>query len=226
MSSAPESRVSEEPASGGEPAPSPVPGGEPTPAGTAEIMAALAELTRRLDREHERAAHRERVIDRLHEENQALRRGELQSALEPVRASLYRLHDLVRREARRWAELLDRPEPPDPAHAAALLAALADEVADALERTGVRRFTVEPGEPHDAARHRPVAAEPVTDPAAAGTVLAVRSDGFERDGRVVRKAETVVGQIPGDPPIADPVPSGGSSGLRENGRGETMRPRP
>jgi molecular chaperone GrpE (heat shock protein) len=222
----------------GEPEPPDDRHGPTGPTGYAEILAALAELTARLDGEHERAAHRESVIDRLHEENQALRRGELQAVLDPVRASLYRLHDMVRREARRWAGGPDHPDPPGPAHAAALLAAVADEVADALERTGVQRFTVEPGEPHDARRHRPVAAETVTDPGLAGTVVAVRRDGFERDGRVVRKAETVVGKAPEadgdgaqdgrDAPaksaIADTVPSGRSSGLRENGRGETMNP--
>jgi molecular chaperone GrpE (heat shock protein) len=194
------------------------PAAPPDPEGPGEIIAAIAELAGRLDREHERAAHREAIIDRLHEENQALRRGEIQSAFEPVRAALYRLHDMARREAARWAA----PEPPDPAHAAALFAAVADEVADALARTGTERFTVEPGAPYDPARHRPVAAEPVADPAAAGTVVGVRSDGFERDGRVVRKAEVAVGTAAGEGAF---LPSG-SSGLRENGRGETMRPGP
>ncbi|MFF5263033.1 nucleotide exchange factor GrpE [Actinomadura viridis] len=172
-----------------------------------EILTALAALAKQLEREHERAAHRERVIDRLHEENQGLRRGELQAVLDPVRTALYRLHDLARREAERWAA----PEPPGPAHAAALLAAVADEVADALARTGVERFTVEPGEPYDPVRHRPVAVEPVTDPAADGTVVAVRTDGFERDGRVVRKAEVGVGKA------AEPTGPSGPSSPREDG---------
>ncbi|GAA2417085.1 hypothetical protein GCM10010191_29480 [Actinomadura vinacea] len=188
---------------------------EPAEAPHEKIIEALAALTDQLRREQDRAAHRETIIDRLHEENQGLRYGELQSAFEPVRAALYRLHDLTRREAARWAA----PDPPGPAQAAALLAAVADEVADALGRTGVERFTVEPGAPYDPARHRPVAAEQVADPAAAGTVVAVRSDGFERDGRVVRKAEVTVGQATG---TAEPFPPSGSSGLRENGRGETM----
>ncbi|MFC5753947.1 nucleotide exchange factor GrpE [Actinomadura rugatobispora] len=187
-----------------------------------EIIEAIAALSERLEREHERAAHREAIIDRLHEENQVLRRGELQSAFEPVRAALYRLHDMARREAARWAA----PEPPGPAHAAALFTAVADEVADALARTGADRFTVEPGAPYDPVRHRPVAAEQVADPAAAGTVLAVRSDGFERDGRVVRKAEVTVGTAAEADGAGGPFLSSGSSGLRENGRGETMRPGP
>ncbi|GAA4058680.1 nucleotide exchange factor GrpE [Actinomadura miaoliensis] len=169
----------------------------------AGVRDALAALAARLDREHERAAHREAVIDRLHEENERLRRGELQTALEPLRAALYRLHDQARREARRWSE----PDPPEPAHAAALLAAVADEIADALARSGVERYTVEPGEPFDAVRHRPVAVERVTDPALAGTVLWARSDGFEQGGRVVRKAEVCVAKPagPAEGPATDPA---------------------
>ncbi|KAB2345075.1 nucleotide exchange factor GrpE [Actinomadura rudentiformis] len=180
-------------------------GGDPAPDFQAEIRDALAGLAARFDRElareHERAAHREAVIDRLHEENQRLRRGELQATLEPLRSALYRLHDLARGGSERWAA----PEPPKPADAASLLAAVADEVADALARTGVERFTVEPGEAYDATRHRPVAVEPVTDPALAGTVVAVRTDGFEQDGRVVRKAEVSVGKaVPEGPPAPSP----------------------
>jgi hypothetical protein len=77
-----------------------------------------------------------------------------------------------------------------------------------------------------------VAAEPVGDTAAVGTVVAVRCDGFERDGRVVRKAETVVGKAPdgesvtAGSPAADTVASGRSSAPHGNGRGETMKPGP
>ncbi|WP_019634290.1 nucleotide exchange factor GrpE [Actinomadura atramentaria] len=193
MSSDPDTAVSASPET--EPVPEPVPGPESEPGAGAEILAALAALSARLDREHERAAHREAVIDRLHEENQRLRRGELESALEPLRAALYRCHDLARREARRW----DAPDPPDAAGAAAVLAALADDIADALARSGVERFTAEPGQPYDAARHRPVAVARVADPALDGTVAEVRSDGFERDGRVVRKAEVGVARVAAAP---------------------------
>src|SRR5262245_39221888 len=81
-----------------------------------EIHSVLAELMRTAEREHDRATHRERVIDQLHEENQRLRHGELQAAFEPVRTSLYRLYDLVRRESER--------EMADPEHVPKLLAAI------------------------------------------------------------------------------------------------------
>lgn len=165
----------------------------------ADVRDALAGLAARLDREHERAAHREAVIDRLHEENQRLRRGELQAMLEPVRAALYRLHDQARRESWRLSAP-DLTDPPDPKRTALLLAAVADDVADALARLGVERFTVEPGAPYDASRHRPVAVTPVDDPMRDGTVTTVQSDGFEQSGKVLRKAAVSVGKhIDGTP---------------------------
>lgn len=156
-----------------------------------EISSALVRLTAAVDRENERAAHREAIIDRLHEDNQVLRRGEIQAIHEPVRAALYRLHDMVRRESERWAA----PQPPDPVHVAPLLTAVADEIAEALARSGVERFTVKPGEVYDAARHRPVATEPAERPELDGTVASARTDGFEQCDRVVRRAEVVVARF-------------------------------
>ncbi|WP_084263053.1 nucleotide exchange factor GrpE [Actinomadura formosensis] len=207
---------------GDEAAQAAVPGapGEAT-AFRAEIREALAGLVTRLDREHERAAHREAVIDRLHEENQRLRRGELQSMLEPVRTALYRLHDQARRESDR----LSAPgltDPPDPRRTALLLTAVADDVADALARLGVERFTVEPGAPYDASRHRPVAVTPVADPLRDGTVTAVQSDGFEQGGKVLRKATVSVGKLDGNANGTGPAVKAGSSGHGEGGRGDTM----
>ncbi|TDE36385.1 nucleotide exchange factor GrpE [Actinomadura sp. 6K520] len=198
----------------------------------AEVRDALAGLAARLDREHERAAHREAVIDRLHEENQRLRRGELQAMLEPVRAALFRLHDQARRESCRLADP-DLADPPDPKQTALLLEAVADDVADALARLGVARFTVEPGAPYDASRHRPVAVTPVDDPMRDGTVTTVQSDGFEQSGKVLRKAAVGVGKLDGAADKTDDDPGTGSNGagrpaggganrLRGTARGETM----
>ncbi|MEV5576165.1 nucleotide exchange factor GrpE [Spirillospora sp. NPDC052269] len=150
-----------------------------------EVRDALRDLLGRLDREADRAAHRESVIDRLHEENQRLRRGELESMLEPVRAALYKVHDTLRQAA---------ASPPEPEQAAKLLGDCANEVADALARTGSVRFEVEPGQLYDASRHRPVERVEVDDPDRDGTVLAVLTDGFEKGDRVVRKAEVRVGK--------------------------------
>ncbi|MEO3857686.1 nucleotide exchange factor GrpE [Acrocarpospora sp. B8E8] len=143
----------------------------------------LARLTEQVSREHERAAHREQIIDRLHAENQDLRRGLLQEALTPVRSGLYRLYDTVTREAA-------RREGADPV--VPLLEAIAEEVAEVLARTGAERLEVSPGDPYDPALHRPLRTEPGED----GRIVAVVSDGFrlaEQD-RVLRKAGVVIGR--------------------------------
>jgi molecular chaperone GrpE (heat shock protein) len=157
--------------------------------GLAALQSSLDRLAAATEREHERATHREKIIDRLHDDNQELRRGELQAMLDPIRTSLYRLHDMVRRESRRWAE-----DTGDPAHVGPLLSAIADEIAEALARAGAERYTVEPGEPFDQARHKPVDTVAVTDPAQDGTVMAARGDGFRRGEQILRRAEVVIGK--------------------------------
>jgi molecular chaperone GrpE len=157
--------------------------------GLAALQSGLDRLAAATEREHERAAHREKIIDRLHDDNQELRRGELQAMLDPIRTSLYRLHDMVRRESGRWADGAG-----DPAHVAPLLSAIADEIAEALARAGAERYTVEPGESFDPARHKPVDTVAVTDPALDGTVMAARGDGFRRGEQTLRRAEVVIGK--------------------------------
>jgi hypothetical protein len=164
----------------------------------AALQSILDRLTAATEREHERAAHREQIIDRLHDDNQLLRRGELQAMLDPIRTALYRLHDMVRRESRRWDEsAVDGGEPPDPAHVGPLLSAIADEIAETLARAGAERYTVEPGEPYDQARHRPVGTVPVTDAELDGAVVAAHTDGFEQGEQVLRRAEVVIGKAAG-----------------------------
>ena len=148
----------------------------------AALQTTLDRLVSATKREHERATHREAVIDRLHDDNQMLRRGELQAMFEPVRSTLYRLHDMVRREAERCE---------DPA----LLGTIADEIAEALARTGAERFAVTSGEPFDSVRHRPVGTASVTDPAHDGAVVEARTEGFAQGEQVLRKADVVVGRV-------------------------------
>ena len=57
-----------------------------------ELASRLGRVEEQLADFHRRAAHRESVIDRLHEENQQLRAGRT-AILEPVIADLIRLYD-------------------------------------------------------------------------------------------------------------------------------------
>lgn len=126
---------------------------------------------------HRRSAHRETVIDRLHEENQRLRAGADRAVLQPVVADLIRLYDQLDREARRLG-----------AEAGALLRSFADDVALILDRCGLEVFTADPGEPFQHDRHRPLAVVPCEDESKHNTVAEVIAAGFaERDtGRIRR----------------------------------------
>jgi molecular chaperone GrpE (heat shock protein) len=177
----------------------PPPGDSGPPDAAKEVARRIEELTRQIAaltesarREHERAAHREQVIDRLHAENQQLRHGLMQEALTPVRAGLYRLYDTVAREAARWQE----PDPPPSELAGRLLSAMADEVAEVLGRTGAEILGVRPGDPYDPAVHRPARTSEV-DAGADGTVVEVLAEGFTMGDRVLRKASVVVGRAAG-----------------------------
>jgi molecular chaperone GrpE len=172
-------------------------GGDDEKAG---VEGALRQLAESVAREHERAAFRESIIDRLHGENQDLRRDQLATALEPVRAGLYRLHETLRREARRWGS----GEAPGVQHVAPLLDALADDVVDTLGRTGVEPLDVEVGERFDPSRHRPREAVVVEDAARVDTVVDVLAPGFASGDRVVRRADVTVARAEKSEPEAVP----------------------
>jgi molecular chaperone GrpE len=146
----------------------------------------LAELVERLDRVegqlaefHRRAAHRESVIDRLHEENQRLHGGIGRTILEPVVTDLIRLYDQLDREVRRLeAEGQD----------AQLWRSFADDVAQILDRCGIELSPGKAGDPFDRDRHRPVGVVACDDESRHNTVAEVAAVGFyERDtGRMRR----------------------------------------
>jgi hypothetical protein len=174
-----------------------------------EIRSAISDLNSQLAREHERASFREELIDRLHGENQSLRRSEIDTTLEPVRSGLYRLYDLSSREASRWQLASAEPQnagdgqqtPEDGAlfgvfaeQVGALFTAFAEEVLEVLGRIGVEAFEVKAGELYDASMHRPVETIRVDHPSWDGAVVQMVSAGFVRGEQVLRRADVVVGQ--------------------------------
>ena len=161
-----------------------------TPAGVAgDTGAVLGELAGRLGRVeeqlaefHRRSAHRELVIDRLHEENQQLRGGIGKIILEPVVADLIRLDDQLNREVRRLES--DGQDP-------RLLWSFAEDVRQILDRCGIDVFSAEPGDPFDRDRHRALAVVACQDESRHNTVAEVVAAGFaEREtGRVRRPVQ-------------------------------------
>jgi molecular chaperone GrpE (heat shock protein) len=144
-----------------------------------DLAGRLGRVEAQLAEFHRRSAHRELVIDRLHEENQQLRGGIARLILEPVVADLIRLDDQLTREVRRLES--DGQDP-------RLLWSFAEDVRQILDRCGIDVFSAEPGDPFDRDRHRPLAVVLCQDESRHNTVAEVVAAGFaEREtGRVRR----------------------------------------
>lgn len=147
--------------------------------GDTAVDTAAAGFAERLDgiqaalvAQNERAAARERTIDRLHEENQRLRSGERQLLLLPILTDLRRLRaDLLRQAGSLPTEL-------PTTQVASLLASFAYSVESTLDRCGVQVSSPEPGAPFDPRQHRAVDVLPAPGPEFDGTVAAVREEGY------------------------------------------------
>ena len=179
------------------------------PAGDEDVPGLLGELTRRLGKVEEHlaefhriAAHRELIIDQLHEENRRLRDGVGRLILEPVVTDLIRLHDQMEREVRRvGADGLD----------GRLLQSFAHDVLEILDRCGIEAFSADPGDPFQRGRHRPIGVVACDDESRHNTVAEVAAAGFyERDtGRVRRPVQAYFHQY-------DPGGAAGSPGVAQS----------
>ncbi|GGU59204.1 hypothetical protein GCM10010178_59310 [Lentzea flava] len=128
---------------------------------------------------HRRAAHRESVIDRLHEENQSLRNGMRREVLDPVISDLVRLYDGLNAQAQRLSS--------------ELFASFADDVVLVLDRCGIEVVAAVAGEEFQSGLHAVGSVEETADPALHNTVAAPLLAGLrERDtGRMRRLAKAV-----------------------------------
>jgi molecular chaperone GrpE len=166
--------------------PEPVPR-EDEPALAGELSGRLDKIEAQLTEFNRRSAHRETVIDQLHEENQRLRDGMGRLILEPVVTDLIRLHDQLTREVRRLeAEGQDYQ----------LIWSFAEDVVQVLERCGIEVFSAEPGDAFERGRHRSLAVVVCDDESRHNTVADVVAVGFlERDtGRIRRPVQARVHQ--------------------------------
>jgi molecular chaperone GrpE (heat shock protein) len=157
------------------------PAGPEQPDRVEELLEAIrAELVT----SRERAAARERVIDRLHDDNQRLRAGERQLVIAPLLTDLQRLrNDLLHQGSALPAQL--------PAEKVTeLLESFAYTVELTLDRFGVRVVRPEVGDLFDLHRHRAAGVEPAERPELDNTVAAVLEDGYHDDiaGRSLRPA--------------------------------------
>jgi molecular chaperone GrpE (heat shock protein) len=148
------------------------------------VLQRIGEIQDEVEEFHRRAAHRERVIDRLHEENLEYRRGLRRIVLEPVVADLIRLHDALMNEADRSAS-----EDGSKDHSV-LLSSFADEVELILDRCGIECYRAQLGEAFSPREHRAVSVVSTDDPQRHHTVAEAVAAGFRdlETGKVRRPA--------------------------------------
>ncbi len=137
-----------------------------------ELAGRLADIDVALRDFHRRAAHREAIIDRLHEENQQLRAGVRRAILEPVVADLVRLYDSLGRQAEHLLA--------DPAkrNLGDLLASYAEDVEMILDRCDIEIVTAVRGEPFEVGLHTAVEVVACDDPKLDNTVAEVVTAGL------------------------------------------------
>jgi molecular chaperone GrpE len=175
----------------------------PVPIGNAADPSPFSELAGRLDHIagylaefHQRAAHREEVIDRLHEENQRLRDGLGRLILGPVTADLIRLYGQLAQEARR----LDAA-----GQDGRMVRSFSDDVEQILDRCGIEAFSAKPGDQFERGRHQAVGVVACEDEAQHNTVAEVVAVGFREceTGRITRPVQARFHQLaPAAPPPA------------------------
>lgn len=173
-------------------------GADETGLAPSELTERLRDVAQQLAEFHQRSAHRELIIDRLHDENQQLRAGLSKAILEPVVADLIRLYDQVDRQVRRLAAA---------GQDARLLESFAADIEQILDRCGIEIYLAKPGDPFDRDRHRPLAVVSCPDESQHNTVADVTAVGFiEREtGRVRRPVQARFYQYT---PAGEPVPDG------------------
>jgi molecular chaperone GrpE (heat shock protein) len=162
--------------------------GAPGAEALSKIAGRLDELGGCLDEANRISRERERIIDRLHQENQQLRGGELQQAMTPVYRDLIRLHDDLLQTSRRY--LAQSAASDD--EAARDFQSYSDAVMDVLYRYGVERYEAAEGAPFNPKEHRAVAAIPTTDGNLDRAIAKVIRFGFRTETRIVRLLEAEV----------------------------------
>jgi len=163
----------------------------PVSSGSENALSEQLELLNRSIAETNRLVeHRELTIDRLHEENQKLRMGELQQAVAPIIRDLIRLFDDV--ERRMAVVAVDGDKKREPHDANSFLGDFREAVNDILYRQGIERYDADLGAPFDGRQHRASQATATDQPGADRTIARVIRCGFRNDTRIVRPLEAEV----------------------------------
>ena len=154
-----------------------------------ETLATLLEEANRL------STDRERIIDRLHQENQSLRQGELQHALLPVLRDSIRLFDDLKQTALNYAER----DSLVPANVARDFECFAETVYDILYRHGIESYSAVEGDVFNSKEHRVVGVVQTHEKEKDRIIKRTIREGFRSNHAVVRLLEAEVYRYVPDP---------------------------
>lgn len=169
----------------------PEPGGASQPSGASplgEVIAAVAavrdDLRRLTDVNEQQAA----LIDRLHTDNQALRRTETERQRDPLVRELIALADTSLRIARGWEKRdVAAAEP-----VADALRGVADDIRLILEHQGFEGYEPAPGDAFDRRHHRAKGSATTAEKGLDDHVAEVLRPGYRTGERTLRPAEVLV----------------------------------
>lgn len=153
-----------------------------------QINARFDELSQWLNESNCIATERERIIDRLHQENQQLKSGELQQAMLPLFRDLIRLHDDLRQTSQLYAGQ-------DNAEAARDFQSYSEATADVLYRYGVERYEAAAGTSFNPKEQRAMAAIPTADENLDRMIAKTIRCGFRSESRSIRLLEAEVYRV-------------------------------
>jgi molecular chaperone GrpE (heat shock protein) len=132
--------------------------------------------------------HQRMLMDRLHNENEQLRRAELERSQDPLIRDLISLADTCLRNGRAWLQR----EAVIPSDIDRVLRDVADDVELILERHGVEAFKPREGTKFDRREARVVRSVNTSDASRNGTVAEVLKPGYRIGNRILRYCEVVV----------------------------------
>lgn len=150
------------------------------------IDEALSAIRTELAGLHAQSKFLNEIVDRLHSENEQLRRAGSEATVQPALRELIKLADDWRSRA------LAIREDVDPGR---LCADVVEDVTLVLERQGIEAFSAEDGAEFDRRQHRAVGTRVTEDETLDGRVAEVRRPGYRGEERVVRFAEVVVYKV-------------------------------
>lgn len=155
---------------------------EPEPDALGELSARLAGFDERLEESQRLLARQTELVERLHAENQRLRKGEVRAAQLPLVRDVLRLHD----DLGRLVEAAEGDSRKD-------LEIVRASLLDTLARNGITPFEGEPGEPFDSRRQSVAGVVGADDPALNRLIAETLRAGFAwDDGELIRVADVRV----------------------------------